>query len=140
MYIDSENFTSEDLYPMLSTKGTMECGLLNTTSEFPYTEEELELKYNDEESIVIADRQLMCIRNKDYMKSHKFINPYMRSMLFDWIMEVSRQFYFKRNTYHLAIVLVDVYLSVVLDIATSHLQLVGVTCLSIAAKTEVSIV
>jgi hypothetical protein len=132
MCVDSEN--TEDQIFILSTKGIMEIGV----EEAPYTEEDLEVKYNDEDHVIIMERQLMTIRNKEYMKSHRYINAYMRSMLFDWMMEVSRQFYFKRYTYHLAIVLVDVYLSLRLDIATSHLQLIGVTCLSLAAKTEVS--
>jgi hypothetical protein len=137
MQVDSDAYTSEEVFT-LSTKNTMEAVAFE--EEFPFTEGELELKYNDDDNIMFMERQLALIRNRDYMQVQKFINAYMRSMLFDWMMEVSRQFYFKRYTYHLAVVLVDTYLSIVKDISTNHLQLVGVTCLCIAAKTEVSII
>jgi hypothetical protein len=125
---------TEDDQFILSTKNTE----TNIEQDFPYSEEDLEIKYNDEDNIYFMERQLCNSRNKDYMNLHRYINSYMRSMLFDWMMEVSRQFYFKRNTYHLAIVLVDIYLSIKTDIQTSCLQLIGVTCLSVAAKSEVS--
>ena len=62
--------------------------------------------------------------------------PMMRSMLLDWIMNLCSQLAFKRATFHMAIVLIDISLSKIDNIHQSKLQLVGVVCLIIAAKYE----
>lgn len=64
------------------------------------------------------------------------LHPWMRTMLLDWIMNLCSQLAFKRATFHLAIVLIDISLSKIDNIHQSKLQLVGVVCLIIAAKYE----
>jgi len=77
-------------------------------------------------------------RNIDYINTgQRNINALMRAILSDWLMEVSSQFGFKRSTYHLSISLLDKFLSIEVNIPTNRFQLVGVTVLIIAAKTEV---
>lgn len=65
-----------------------------------------------------------------------YINPDNRAVLIDWMMNLSSELNFKRETLHLAITLVDISLSKIYPIKTGQLQLVGVTCLEIAAKFE----
>jgi hypothetical protein len=65
-----------------------------------------------------------------------FITPEMRTILCDWVMHLSSQLFFKRETFHLAISLIDISLSKLQPIKSDMLQLIGVTCLVIAAKFE----
>lgn len=51
-------------------------------------------------------------------------------------MEVSNLFNFQRETYHCAIVLLDIYLSKINKVEIKEFQLIGITCLLIAAKNE----
>ena len=61
-------------------------------------------------------------------------NP-MRCILVDWLVEVCDEFNLLPETLYLAVLYVDRYLSVV-NVLRTNLQLVGVTCLYIAAKFE----
>ncbi|XP_023298946.2 G2/mitotic-specific cyclin-B isoform X2 [Lucilia cuprina] len=60
----------------------------------------------------------------------------MRAVLIDWINEVHTQFHLVAETFQLAVAIIDRYLQTVKDTKRSHLQLVGVTALFIAAKYE----
>ncbi len=61
----------------------------------------------------------------------------MRAILFDWMMEVSEEFMLKRETFYIAINLVDRFLSLSkVEIPKMDLQLIGVTSIFIAAKVE----
>lgn len=61
-------------------------------------------------------------------------NP-MRAILIDWLVEVCDEFNLLTETLYLSVSYIDRYLSVV-HVPRSKLQLVGVTCLYIAAKYE----
>lgn len=98
---------------------------------------ELDKKYNLDINLIESENELYFLRNKDYMSVQQFIEPVMRSLLLDWMMDICNHFKFKRNTYHSAYILIDLYLSKVRNVPTSLLQLVGVVCLCIAAKNEV---
>lgn len=63
------------------------------------------------------------------------INPSMRSMLLDWIMEVCTAFTFKRETYYIALSTLDRFISIILA-TKAELQLIGLSCLYIACKRE----
>jgi hypothetical protein len=98
---------------------------------------DLEIKYNLEKSLLESEYELHSLRNRTYMEHQPMIEPVMRSILLDWLMEVSYQFRFKRSTYHSSVMLIDLYLSIVPNIPSTMLQLVGVVCLCISAKNEV---
>jgi hypothetical protein len=100
----------------------------------------LDQKYNLERNLLDSESELYYLRKRDYMNYQPMIEPIMRSILLDWLMEVSYQFRFKRATYHSTVMLIDLYLSKVANIPTNMLQLIGVVCLCIAAKNEVSII
>lgn len=75
--------------------------------------------------------------SSDYFNTRQaYITPQMRSILCDWIMQISFQLGFKRETFHLSVTLLDVSLSKLPNLRANKLQLVGVTCLLIAAKFE----
>eukprot|EP00930_Biecheleria_cincta_P004790 TRINITY_DN10571_c0_g1_i2.p1 TRINITY_DN10571_c0_g1~~TRINITY_DN10571_c0_g1_i2.p1 ORF type:complete len:237 (+),score=44.65 TRINITY_DN10571_c0_g1_i2:820-1530(+) len=71
----------------------------------------------------------------DYMTSQPNINGNMRAILVDWLMDVHRRYKLRQKTLHLAVSLVDRYLAEA-PVLRKHLQLVGVTCMFIAAKFE----
>lgn len=84
-------------------------------------------------------------RELDYMADANYFDKYqkhlswsMRTILLDWMMEVSAEFSMKRETFHYSCNFTDRYLSKVHHINKGDLQLVGVTALYIASKMEVS--
>lgn len=72
-----------------------------------------------------------------YMRQQAHIDYLMRAILLDWMIEVSREFSLGRETLHLAINMVDRFLSQVHDLPRNQLQLLGVTCLFICSKLDV---
>nr|CAB3228912.1 G1/S-specific cyclin-E1 [Phallusia mammillata] len=75
-------------------------------------------------------------RHSTYMDKHADLQPRMRSILLDWIMEVCEVYALHRETFYLAVDYIDRYLTNTKNIHKTRLQLVGVTALFIAAKLE----
>ena len=67
----------------------------------------------------------------DYLEKQENINESMRSILVDWLIDVSVHFEVKDETLHLAVSFIDRTLSH-MKVDRSKLQLVGVTCMKIA--------
>ena len=65
----------------------------------------------------------------------KEITERMRSILLDWLMALCSEFYLKRETYYLALSHIDRLLSSIL-IPRSQFQLIGITALFLACKSE----
>lgn len=78
----------------------------------------------------ISTRFLPC---GNYMDRQIEVNKSMRHIMIDWMFEVSVEYKLSRDTLYMAVNLVDRFLSVYIS-PKSKLQLVGVTCLYIAAK------
>lgn len=72
----------------------------------------------------------------NYLQSHPLINNKMRSVLFDWLIEVCEVYHLHRETYHLAIAYIDQYLSKTNDFPKGKFQLLGIAALFVAAKIE----
>lgn len=72
-----------------------------------------------------------------YMSSQPDISASMRTILVDWLIEVQENFELFHETLYLAVQLTDRYLSHK-DVKREYLQLVGATCMLIAAKFEVN--
>ena len=71
-------------------------------------------------------------RNQDYMLSHPTLQPRMRAILLDWLIEVCEVYRLHRETYHLAMDFVDRYLATQSDLPKQQLQLIGtIHCLLI---------
>lgn len=75
-------------------------------------------------------------RNPCLMERHPSLQPRMRSILLDWLSEVSEVYKLHRDTFYLSIDYIDRFLSNESDIPKQELQLIGITCLFIAAKME----
>lgn len=75
-------------------------------------------------------------RNPRLFENQACYLPRMRAILLDWIMEVCEVYKLRRVTYYLAVDYIDRYLTINPDVPKTQLQLVGVTCLFMAAKLE----
>jgi hypothetical protein len=73
--------------------------------------------------------------NPQYIEKQKELNWGMRGILGDWLIQVHARFRLLPETLYLAMHLVDRMLSIRV-VSLSRLQLVGVTCMFIAAKYE----
>jgi cyclin B len=99
--------------------------------------------YDDPQAVVeyVNDiYQYLMVKEKDcvnarYMSNHIDINEKMRAILVDWLVEVHRMFKLLPETLFLSVSIVDRFLSMK-QIARDMLQLVGITCMLVAAKYE----
>ncbi|XP_075884157.1 G2/mitotic-specific cyclin-B3 [Nelusetta ayraudi] len=71
----------------------------------------------------------------DYMNMQPSLNPEMRAVLIDWLVEVQENFELYHETLYLAVKMTDHYLSKV-PIQREMLQLIGSTAMLIASKFE----
>jgi hypothetical protein len=85
----------------------------------------------------LRNKQLNALR-KDYMKYNREFDTTKRIILLDWIMDVCNSISFKRSTYYLTVVLIDAFMSKIKNTPINKLQLIGVCCLILSAKVEVS--
>jgi len=81
---------------------------------------------------------LLLERNRNYLQNNLQILPSMRATVLAWLINVSEALCLKRTSYHLAVTLFDNFLSNVTNFNPNILQLLGITCLIIAAKNEVN--
>lgn len=70
------------------------------------------------------------------LERHPALQPRMRTILLDWLIEVCEVYRLHRDTYYLAQDFVDRYLTKSSDLPKSQLQLLGITALFLAAKME----
>uniref|UniRef100_A0A667X794 Cyclin E1 n=1 Tax=Myripristis murdjan TaxID=586833 RepID=A0A667X794_9TELE len=75
-------------------------------------------------------------RDVHVMEKHPHLQPKMRAILLDWLMEVCEVYKLHRETYHLAQDYFDRFMATQSNLFKSALQLIGITCLFIAAKVE----
>lgn len=75
-------------------------------------------------------------RNSKIFADRTTYLPRMRAILLDWIMEVCEVYRLRRTTYYLAVDYIDRYLTLRPAVPKTQLQLLGVSCLFIAAKLE----
>ncbi|XP_029931429.1 G2/mitotic-specific cyclin-B3 [Myripristis murdjan] len=71
----------------------------------------------------------------DYMSQQPSLNPGMRGILVDWLVEVQENFELNHETLYLAVKMTDHYLSLT-PVHREALQLIGSTCMLIASKFE----
>ncbi|XP_075962047.1 G1/S-specific cyclin-E2-like [Anarhichas minor] len=74
--------------------------------------------------------------SKSFMQEHPAIQPTMRSILLDWLIEVSEAYTLHRQTFYLAQDYFDRFMLTQDNIEKGMLQLIGITCLFIASKME----
>lgn len=85
-------------------------------------------------SMVRKDEKASLNRDVNMFDNHPNLQPRMRAILLDWIIEVCEVYKLHRETYYLTIDYLDRYLSAKSDISKNQLQLIGITCLFIASK------
>ena len=82
-------------------------------------------------------RERECAPNPDYLdRFQPYLNPRMRAILLDWMIEVSAEYGLKRETFHLSVTYIDRYLSLQPNVSRTDFQLVGATALFLASKIE----
>ncbi|XP_040909759.1 G1/S-specific cyclin-E2-like [Toxotes jaculatrix] len=74
--------------------------------------------------------------SKIFILKHPSIQPRMRSILLDWLIEVSDAYTLHRQTFYLAQDYFDRFMLTQNNVGKGVLQLIGITCLFIAAKME----
>lgn len=82
------------------------------------------------------DEKTAIDRDPKMLINHPGLQARMRAILLDWLIEVCEVYKLHRETYYLALDYLDRYLSTKVSISKAHLQLIGITCLFIAAKVE----
>ena len=70
------------------------------------------------------------------LSRHPALQPRMRAILLDWLIEVCEVYRLHRETFYLAVDFIDRFLSVAPAVPKNRLQLIGVSCLFIGAKIE----
>jgi len=70
---------------------------------------------------------------------HSSVLPSMRTILLDWMMEVCEEYKLHRETYFLSVDMYDRFMEARTGVQKEQLQLIGITCLFIASKIEVSV-
>lgn len=75
-------------------------------------------------------------RDPRMLSNHPGIQPRMRAILLDWLIEVCEVYKLHRETFYLAVDYLDRYLSSNIKISKTRLQLIGITCLFVASKVE----
>lgn len=73
--------------------------------------------------------------NGGYMRKQRDISHSMRSILVDWLVEVAEEYRLQPQTLYIAVGYIDRFLSE-MSVQRGKLQLVGVTCMLLAAKYE----
>uniref|UniRef100_A0A8C8AGV3 Cyclin E2 n=1 Tax=Otus sunia TaxID=257818 RepID=A0A8C8AGV3_9STRI len=74
---------------------------------------------------------------KHFTSLHSSLQPHMRSILLDWLLEVCEVYALHRETFYLAQDFFDRFMLTQKNINKSMLQLIGITSLFIASKLEV---
>eukprot|EP00092_Neocalanus_flemingeri_P036345 GFUD01039568.1.p1 GENE.GFUD01039568.1~~GFUD01039568.1.p1 ORF type:complete len:524 (+),score=128.08 GFUD01039568.1:219-1790(+) len=70
------------------------------------------------------------------LSRHPALQPRMRAILLDWLIEVCEVYRLHRETFYLAVDFIDRFLGVAPAVPKNRLQLIGVTSLFIGAKIE----
>lgn len=85
----------------------------------------------------LEDKIIKYYPNFDYFYTKQpNITPYMRAVLLDWMMEVCAEFTLKRETFYMAVSHLDRFLMESESVKKNEFQLVGLSCMYIAAKIE----
>lgn len=122
-YKESSEFYSS---PSLSSRSNVRC------SPLPH------FNWADAREVweLMVKKDTLYTRNPSLFSRHPFLQTRMRSILLDWLSEVSEVYKLHRETFYLAIDYIDRYLSVEENVPKQQLQLIGITCLFIASKME----
>ncbi|XP_006867446.1 PREDICTED: G1/S-specific cyclin-E1 [Chrysochloris asiatica] len=85
---------------------------------------------------VMLSKEMTYVRDKHFLLRHPLLQPKMRAILLDWLMEVCEVYKLHRETFYLAQDFFDRYMATQENVVKTLLQLIGISCLFIAAKLE----
>lgn len=92
---------------------------------------------NNELWQVMRRKELKYAHDPNYLKRHLNIEPQMRAILLDWLVEISYAYRLHRETWYLALEYMDRFLTCSKQqMRVDRLQLIGMTSLFLAAKVE----
>ncbi|XP_028837135.1 G1/S-specific cyclin-E2 [Denticeps clupeoides] len=91
---------------------------------------------SDDVWIKMLNKELKYVHDKSFMERHPNLQPKMRSILLDWLLEVSEVYTLHRETFYLAQDYFDRFMLTQEDVSKNRLQLIGITSLFIASKME----
>ncbi|XP_066569781.1 G1/S-specific cyclin-E1 [Amia ocellicauda] len=75
-------------------------------------------------------------RDNRFLERHPHLQPKMRAILLDWLMEVCEVYKLHRETFYLAQDFFDRFMATQMNVVKTRLQLIGISSLFIAAKLE----
>ncbi|XP_038224852.1 G1/S-specific cyclin-E1 [Dermochelys coriacea] len=84
----------------------------------------------------MLNKEQTYVREKHYMQKHPLLQPKMRTILLDWLMEVCEVYKLHRETFYLAQDFFDRFMATQQNVVKTLLQLIGISSLFIAAKLE----
>ncbi|XP_078257779.1 G1/S-specific cyclin-E1 [Rhinoraja longicauda] len=84
----------------------------------------------------LLKKEQMYLRDKDFLQKHPLLQPKMRTILLDWLMEVCKVYKLHRETFYLAQDYFDRFMATQNNVVKTRLQLIGISTLFIAAKLE----
>ncbi|KAF6287683.1 cyclin E1 [Rhinolophus ferrumequinum] len=85
---------------------------------------------------IMVNKERTYLRDKHFLQRHPLLQPKMRAILLDWLMEVCEVYKLHRETFYLAQDFFDRYMATQQDVVKTLLQLIGISSLFIAAKLE----
>jgi G1/S-specific cyclin-E1 len=85
-------------------------------------------------NMIRKDERASLDRDVNMFDNHPGLQPRMRAILLDWLIEVCEVYKLHRETYYLTVDYLDRYLTTKQNISKNQLQLIGITCLFIASK------
>uniref|UniRef100_A0A1A8M6Y2 Cyclin E2 n=2 Tax=Nothobranchius pienaari TaxID=704102 RepID=A0A1A8M6Y2_9TELE len=91
---------------------------------------------SDDVWIKMLNKELKYVHDKSYLQRHPKLQPKMRAILLDWLLEVSEVYSLHRQTAYLAQDYFDRYMLTQENVSKDLLQLIGITALFIASKIE----
>lgn len=97
-----------------------------------------QLSWADQENVwsLMVHKDLIYVHSASVLERHPALQPRMRVILLDWLIEVCEVYRLHRDTYYLAQDILDRYLAKTSNLPKNQLQLLGITSLFLAAKME----
>ncbi|XP_037558705.1 G1/S-specific cyclin-E1-like [Dermacentor silvarum] len=97
-----------------------------------------QFSWADQENVwsQMVRKDLIYVHSASVLERHPALQPRMRAILLDWLIEVCEVYRLHRDTYYLAQDILDRYLAKSSNLPKNQLQLLGITALFLAAKME----
>lgn len=92
----------------------------------------------DQENVwgLMIRKDVIYVHSAAVLERHPALQPRMRAILLDWLIEVCEVYRLHRDTYYLAQDILDRYLAKSSNLPKNQLQLLGITALFLASKME----